>query len=38
MSLAILGIALGACAWVVQIGKPITGDYGRCTDGRLGDR
>lgn len=27
MSLAILGIALGACAREVQIAKPVTGDY-----------
>ena len=27
MSLAILGIALGACAQEVQIAKPVTGDY-----------
>jgi hypothetical protein len=27
MSLAILGIALGACTRVVQIAKPVTGDY-----------
>ena len=27
LSLAILGIALGACALEVQIAKPVTGDY-----------
>jgi hypothetical protein len=27
LSLAILGIALGACAQEVQIAKPVTGDY-----------
>jgi hypothetical protein len=27
MSLAIVGIALGACAQEVQIAKPVTGDY-----------